>query len=222
MPESELAGLFLKEYVRYLIYHSKKVVSPQTLLPHEQPPVLITTPLTHPSMPEEKPEVYHPSMTTQPLQPQIPSIRRPLPPRRPMPMQHPSPFMPPRVIPPQLKQPQLPPPLPAYQPSEETAHATETLGLTKLSQFLADSGVMMIECAGPDKAVVVTKGGVFQTTSTTLNVEEIDSIMKEISEKTKIPIVPGIFKAALGNLLITAVVSEFVGTRFIIQKRGPR
>jgi hypothetical protein len=45
--------------------------------------------------------------------------------------------------------------------------------------------------------------------------------MSSISEQTKIPLIPGIFKAVLNNLIITAVLSDYVGTRFIIQKRSP-
>jgi len=91
----------------------------------------------------------------------------------------------------------------------------------KIVPLLKDPNVFTIESPGPNKHVLVNRGGSIQTTPVTLTKEEISKIMQEISEKTRIPLVPGLFKAAFKNLLITAVVSDFVGTRFLIQKRTP-
>ena len=51
-----------------------------------------------------------------------------------------------------------------------------------------------------------------------LSKEEIDQIVRAFSESAKIPSTEGLFKAAFGNLVISAVVSDIVGTRFIIRK----
>jgi hypothetical protein len=51
-----------------------------------------------------------------------------------------------------------------------------------------------------------------------LSENEILSILKEFSERTKVPLIPGVFKALYNNLLITAIVSESAGNRFIIEK----
>lgn len=107
--------------------------------------------------------------------------------------------------------PQLPPPT-----STQTA-----INLGKITQIISDPAVLGIECPGAGKNIMANRSGAIQTTSITLAKEEIDLIMQEISEKTRIPIIPGIFKAAINDLVITAVVSEFVGTRFVIQKRTP-
>ena len=96
------------------------------------------------------------------------------------------------------------------------------IGLSKLNGMLADSGVQTIECPGPGKQILVCKSGVIQTTNFSLTLEEINKIMKEISEKTRIPLMSGVFKAAWDNYIITAVMSEFVGTRFIINKKAPQ
>ena len=96
------------------------------------------------------------------------------------------------------------------------------LSLAKLELILRDPSIKSIECPGSDRLILVHKGSSIQTTGVSLTSLEIDSIMKEISERTKIPIIPGVFKAAFNNLIITAVVSEFVGTRFIIQKNYQR
>ncbi len=93
-------------------------------------------------------------------------------------------------------------------------------GLIRIMPLLSDSAVYMIECRGPDKPLLIYKHGAMQTTSISLQEEEINAIMNEISEKIRIPLVPGVFKAIFNNTTITAVISEFVGTRFIIQKNN--
>ena len=98
-----------------------------------------------------------------------------------------------------------------------------SINLGKISQIFSDPGVSSIECPGPGKNVIVHKSGITQTTQVILNQTDIEEILKIISEKTKIPLGKGIFKAALENMLVTAVISEFVGTRFYIEKlRSPQ
>lgn len=93
--------------------------------------------------------------------------------------------------------------------------------LGKLNSLIADPGVENIECPGPNKNLLVKKSGRVQKTSLLLTNIEIKKIIKDFSEKTKIPLVKGTFKAALGNLILTAIVSEFAGTKFILQKKTP-
>jgi len=54
-----------------------------------------------------------------------------------------------------------------------------------------------------------------------LTQNEIENIINEFSKQAKIPLVRGILKAAVGNLIISAVASEYVGSRFIINKMNP-
>lgn len=91
--------------------------------------------------------------------------------------------------------------------------------MKKIYPFLSDPQVQSVECKGPGKPLLVLKRGIIQVTNIILTDEEINSLIKSVSEKTRIPIIPGLFKALFGNLIITAVISEFVGTRFIIEKR---
>jgi len=105
------------------------------------------------------------------------------------------------------------------KPAPIIPEKTTLLGLEKLDKILLDAAVQTIECPGPDKQVLIYKSGSIQTANLSLTVDEISNIMKYVSEKTRIPISSGVFKAAYGNLVITAVMSEFVGTRFIIQKK---
>ncbi len=94
-----------------------------------------------------------------------------------------------------------------------------TLG--KITPLLNERSISSIECPGPNKNLLIFKGGTIEATPIILRQDEIDEIMEEISAITRIPIVQGVFKAAITNLVVTAVISEFVGTRFLIEKRHP-
>jgi len=93
------------------------------------------------------------------------------------------------------------------------------LGLGKLSFLIMDPSVSSIECTGPGKPLIVSKSGIIQSTQIVLTDTEIKSIIEQISEKTRIPIIAGVFKAAFENFIFTSVISNYIGTRFIIQKK---
>jgi len=111
--------------------------------------------------------------------------------------------------------------LPVRQLGQNQISLGNGMSFGKISQILMDPSVFSLECPGPMKNILVNKAGRIQVSSTRLTKEEIDGIMEEISERTRIPVTPGIFKTAYQNVIITAVISEFVGTRFVIQKRNP-
>jgi hypothetical protein len=94
-------------------------------------------------------------------------------------------------------------------------------GLDKINNILLDPAILSIECPGADRPLVANKSGLNQPLNMTLSAEDISKITQYFSEKTRIPLVEGVFKATLGDLLMTAVVSQFIGTRFIIQKKAP-
>jgi hypothetical protein len=116
----------------------------------------------------------------------------------------------------------IPLPQQPYQPTKlRPGHRIETVNLGKLAGVLVDPSVLSIECPGPYKNLLVNRSGSIQTSAITLTPEEINAMMHNVSEQTRIPITPGVFRAAVQDLLITAVLSDFVGTRFVIQKRNP-
>lgn len=116
----------------------------------------------------------------------------------------------------------IPLPQPAYQPTKlKPGQKIETVNLGKLAGILVDPSVLSIECPGPYKNLLVNRSGSIQTSSVTLTPEEINAMMHNVSEQTRIPVTPGVFRAAIQDLVITAVLSDFVGTRFVIQKRNP-
>ncbi len=94
----------------------------------------------------------------------------------------------------------------------------EGFSLGKLDQLIRDPSIQLVECSGPNKNILVKRYNKTNTTRITLNQSEITDVIDIFSAKAKIPVVGGILKAAVGNLIISAVVSEFVGSRFIINK----
>ncbi len=97
----------------------------------------------------------------------------------------------------------------------------EIPAIDKLNFLIRDPAVTEIECAGSDQPILVKKAGVIQRTKAVLSIEEIYSLIAEFSQKTKIPVIEGTFKAALENLILTAILSETLGPRFILQKKTP-
>ena len=93
--------------------------------------------------------------------------------------------------------------------------------LGKLNAFIYNREISIIECPGPGKIISVKKAVDINLTQITLSPEEINQIIQGFSEKSRIPIIGGIFKASVGSLTITAVISEFVGSRFIIYRPTP-
>ncbi len=98
---------------------------------------------------------------------------------------------------------------------------TSDLGFKKLEHLIKDSAIQMIECPGPGKNILVRVRNRLNTTKTVLNESEIKDVINYFSKQAMIPVVGGILKAAVGDLVISAVVSEFVGSRFIINKKSP-
>ncbi len=91
----------------------------------------------------------------------------------------------------------------------------------KLNFLIKDPAVTEIECIGSEQNLLVKKGGVMQKTPIKLSVEEVYQLIAEFSQKTKIPVINGTIKAALNNLILTAILSEILGPRFILQKKNP-
>ncbi len=105
------------------------------------------------------------------------------------------------------------------RPSPQTQAPLQSLD--KIGFLIRDPTITEIECVGESENLLVKKGGVIQKTQITLRNDEIKNILNEFSVKTNIPIIEGTFKAAFESLIVTAVISDILGPRFIIQKRNP-
>ena len=93
--------------------------------------------------------------------------------------------------------------------------------LRKINPLIQDAAVQMIECPGAGKNILVKTRNKINSTRTTLNEAEIKNIINYFSRYAKIPVMGGILKAAVENIIISAIVSEYVGSRFIINKKSP-
>lgn len=120
-----------------------------------------------------------------------------------------------------VKKPPQPKPLEMPLPPPPTKTPQQTINLGKITKFLMDPSVFAVECPGVGKHLLINRSGVIQTSSVTLNKEEIETLMREISQATRIPLATGLFKAAFQDLVITAILSDFIETKFMIQKRTP-
>lgn len=123
---------------------------------------------------------------------------------------------------PQLVLHQRPPPPKIYLAPPTESWLANMQSLSRIQSLLKDPTITFIDCPGPGIPITIARGSLTQSTPFHFSAEEIEHIIRDISERTHIPLsLTGIFKAAMGNIVITALLSEFVGTRFVLQKKKP-
>ncbi len=91
------------------------------------------------------------------------------------------------------------------------------IDLSKLNPLIKDPAVRIVE-VNPDEKVIVTGAMGTKSTNITLNKEDIDRVINAFSVSSRIPISEGIYKVAVGNLILSAIISDVVGSKFIIRK----
>ena len=91
----------------------------------------------------------------------------------------------------------------------------------KITALLKDPSISSIECSGPDKNITIIRAGMKQLTKITLNPVEIKQFLEKVASIAKVPLIEGVFRAAVENFVINAVVSEIIGSRFTIKKQTP-
>ncbi len=94
---------------------------------------------------------------------------------------------------------------------------TTEIDLFKLNQLIKDPAVRIIE-GNPDEKVRVTGAMGTKQADIVLNKEDIDRIINRFSELSKIPVSEGVYRVAVGNLILSAVISEIIGSKFVIKK----
>ncbi len=92
------------------------------------------------------------------------------------------------------------------------------IDLGKLNPLIKDPMVQSIECNGADENIVVRGGMGTKKTNIVLSKKEIDEVIEKLAETAKIPMQEGVFKVAVGKLILSAIISQVVSSRFIIQK----
>lgn len=113
-----------------------------------------------------------------------------------------------------IPEPRLPPQLQYLQPTPTEID----LDLEKLNQLIKDPAVKSIICPGEDEKIIVK--GIMGTkpTNITLTKNEIENIIEKFSNLSKIPFQEGIFRVAMGRLIMSAIVSNIISSKFIIRK----
>ena len=92
------------------------------------------------------------------------------------------------------------------------------IDLGKLNPLVNDSNIKIIECDGPNKNIMVRGTMGRKKTSIVLNKQEVDKIITEFSKTAKIPVQEGFFKVVVGKLILSSIISDVVGSKFIIKK----
>lgn len=90
--------------------------------------------------------------------------------------------------------------------------------LGKINPLIKDYKVKTIECYGPGENIIVQGDMGTKKTGIILEEEEINNVIDRFSRETRIPIQEGIFKVVAGKLVFLAIISEIVGSKFIIKK----
>ena len=121
-----------------------------------------------------------------------------------------------RKIPPFLRIPE--PRLPETARHIRPEATGEEIDLGKINILIRDSLVKVIECNGQDENILVIGIMGRKKTPIILNKEEIEQILQAFSQAAKIPVHEGLFKAAVGSAVISAVISDIVGIQFVIRK----
>jgi hypothetical protein len=95
------------------------------------------------------------------------------------------------------------------------------IDLAKLNPLVNDPMVKAIECYGEGENIVVKGGMGVKKTTIIMNKDEIKDIIQRFSKEAKIPAQEGVFKVAAGRLTLTAIISDTVGSKFIVKKIIP-
>ncbi len=119
----------------------------------------------------------------------------------------------------------LPPKVPRQEPLQIKTTVVETLSpsvsFKKIFPLLRDPFISHIESLGPNTPLTIVKSGNSQTTNIVMSKEEIQEFLNYLSERSRIPLVEGVFRAMVDNLLVNAVVSDYIDPKFIIKKGFP-
>ncbi len=124
-----------------------------------------------------------------------------------------------KKIPPVLRIPE--PTLPETVSYLKPVPTSQEIDLGNLNILIRDPLVKIIECNGPDENILVIGMMGRKQTPVKLSKEGVNETLEKFSEASRIPIHEGLFKAAVGNLVISAVISEIAGIKFVIRKISP-
>lgn len=120
------------------------------------------------------------------------------------------------MAPPKIPQPRL---LQVPRFFEQEIKIKPIINLGKLNTFTTDPTIESIQCDGSFMPIKVFKKGEPINTNVELNDREITDIINKFAEQSGQEVKGPVFKASIQGLMLSAVVSEFVGIKFMITKK---
>ena len=96
------------------------------------------------------------------------------------------------------------------------------IDLGRLNPLIKNPMVQSIECNGPEIRLIVKGMAGTKEIEMTLSEEHISEVIRRFSQKSRIPVSEGIYRVVVGKLILSAIISEITGTKFIIAKMGYR
>lgn len=93
----------------------------------------------------------------------------------------------------------------------------ETVKTGTVIDSLLSKGIKTIE--GSSDGVRIKRDGEFEQTTIMLSENEIKDIIKKFSEITRIPITDNVLRTTINDFKITAIISNKIGSRFLIQNK---
>ncbi|MEM3405985.1 MAG: hypothetical protein QW117_03390 [Candidatus Pacearchaeota archaeon] len=90
--------------------------------------------------------------------------------------------------------------------------------LKEIEKILKDPRVLIIECPGKDNFILVRTATNIMKTDIRLTEEQIREIIEKYSKESKIPLVNGILKVIKNNFIISGIISDISGSKFLIKK----
>lgn len=91
------------------------------------------------------------------------------------------------------------------------------IDLHKLNPLINDPQVREISCSGPGEKIVVMVPSPKET-PIILSKEEISEIVNIFEKNSKIPSTEGLYNVVVGRLSFSAIISEVLGSKFVIKK----
>ncbi|MEK6757685.1 MAG: hypothetical protein AABX88_01015, partial [Nanoarchaeota archaeon] len=114
----------------------------------------------------------------------------------------------------QIPRPRLPPHIQHIRPTPTLMQ----IDVGQLNPLLDNPMTSSVECSGPNTRILVrTKTGINKT-ELILNEKEINDILEKFFSEAKIPFEEGVHEIVRGHLILSAIVSGTIGSKFIIKK----
>lgn len=92
------------------------------------------------------------------------------------------------------------------------------IDLGELNPLIRDPYVRTIECQGPNTNILVTGTMGEKETRIILDEQDVNDIIQKFSAVSKIPLHEGVYKVAIGRFIFMAIISDVIGSKFIIKK----